>query len=389
MDIPSAYRAGYEKARSLDPELARTYIQHTVIDDPPADAAIAALASMEQADAGRFIQAGMESDQQVLAEAPREFRDFFDGIEAAPPWFDSKSVLAGCRAFNLHSDAFIQAFTVVTLRNAATPISKAFHATGRVLSEQADRRIRQNTRHLIEIMLPYALERHGDGWKLSVRIRLVHAQVRRLIRRDGEWDESVYGAPISAAHMGLSSANFSATLIREAMRLGAKLDGEMRHGIMQIWRYTSLLAGTPEVLLFEGDEAATARFSEVGRLCEPPPGEEAIAIANHLVQALPGLAGKGTPLARRAMEKRVYRVSRALLGHEIADQLHFPRLLTAGLLPVLRCLRASIRAIDAVSPGLAGKLRRDHFLFLLHVSTLLDMSYLLPDKLKAHETKPW
>ena len=76
--------------------------------------------------------------------------------------------------------------------------------TGRVTTGQGPRRIRQNTRHFIEIMLPGALDREGEGWKLSVRIRLVHAQVRRLLRAADGWDEAVYGTPISAAHLGLA-----------------------------------------------------------------------------------------------------------------------------------------------------------------------------------------
>ena len=86
--------------------------------------------------------------------------------------------------------------------------------------------------HFIEIMLSGGLGRDNDGWKLSVRIRLVHAQVRRLLRRYGEWDAAVFGTPLSAAHMGLSSANFSASMLQEAQRLGAKLDPEARVAFM-------------------------------------------------------------------------------------------------------------------------------------------------------------
>ena len=86
----------------------------------------------------------------------------------------------------------------------------------------------------------------------GARIRLVHAQVRRLLRRYGEWDAAVFGTPLSAAHMGLSSANFSASMLREAQRLGAKLDQEARVAFMQIWRYASWLVGTPDELLFKG-----------------------------------------------------------------------------------------------------------------------------------------
>ena len=122
----------------------------------------------------------------------------------------------------------------------------------------------------------------------GARIRLVHAQVRRLLRRYyGEWDAAVFGTPLSAAHMGLSSANFSASMLREAQRLGAKLDQEARVAFMQIWRYASWLVGTPDELLFKGDEDATIRFRDVAVACEPAPNHESAMIANRLVQALP------------------------------------------------------------------------------------------------------
>ena len=386
---PPPYRKGYERARAVNPELARAYIEHTMLDDPPADAAVAAVADRDQASLGHLIKAVMENEPHALAGAPPEFRDFFNQIEPAPSWFDPRMAHAGCRAFNMYSNVFMQAFFVVTVRNAATLISKAFYTTGRVLSPNAHRRIRQNTRHFIEIMLPYALDRNGDGWKLSVRIRLVHAQVRHLIRKGGQWDESIYGTPLSAAHMGLASANFSATLIREAMRLGADLDSEMRGSIMQIWRYSSWLSGTPDALLFEGDEHRTAEFRDIATLCEPSPGKESRAIAAHLVKALPDIAGKTSPRARRAMERHVFRVLRALLGRELADQLKLPRSHTWGLLRLLRVRRRFIRMLEAVAPTAVRKLRLNFFVFLLEASMLLDMSYLLPDKVRARDTNPW
>ena len=97
-------------------------------------------------------------------------QEFFEKLEDQPAWFDPDAVLPGRRAFHEYSDLFIPAFFVVTLQNAATLIAKAFYTTGRVRTEHGLRRIRQNTRHFIEIMLPGAMRRHGDGWKLSVRI---------------------------------------------------------------------------------------------------------------------------------------------------------------------------------------------------------------------------
>ncbi len=380
---------GYERARSLDPGLAAKYVEHTVVGDPEADAVIEALAPFDQREVHRFINAGMERDSSVLAGAPRQMRDFFDRIEAAPEWFDPGSVYDGCRAFHRYSDLFIPAFFVVTLQNAATLISKAFYMTGRVRTAHGLRRIRQNTRHFIEIMLPGALDRQGEGWKLSVRIRLIHAQVRHLLRDSGDWDESHYGAPISAAHLALSSANFSATMLRQADRLGGRLNADERASFMQIWRYASWLIGSPEELLFEGDEGRTNELHRVGTSCEPPPSDESATIANALVGAVPVMAGVTDPAARRNMASHVYRVSRALLGNEVADQLEFPKQQTVGLLRWLRLKRRAYGAFHRLAPSVAGKWRGKNFVFLLDASLLDDLSYRLPDHLRAESASPW
>ena len=389
MNIPSAYRSGYEKARALNPELAAKYIEQTAVGDPDADEVIGALASFDQQEVHRFIQAGMEQDSKALADAPLVLREFFERIETPPPWFDPDSAHAGCRAFHEYSDLFIPAFFVVTLQNAATLISKAFYMTGRVTTRHGLRRIRQNTRHFIEIMLPGALDRHGEGWKLSVRIRLVHAQVRRLLRTSGNWDEAEFGVPLSAAHMALSSANFSATMLYQAQRLGARPDAESRASFMQIWRYASWLVGSPEPLLFEGDEARTTELYHVATACEPPPDDESAVIANALVNAVPEVAGVVDPAEQRKMALHVFRVSRALLGHEVADRLRFPRQQTAGLLAWMRWQRGLWRVAHRLAPRMARHWRGSNFAFLLDASMIPDLSYRLPDRLEAEKASPW
>ena len=391
MDIPSVYQAGYEKARALNPQLAATYVRHTMIDAPVADAAIDALAACGQKDVHQFIHAGMEQDVRALAAAPQPLRDFFDSIDTPPPWFDPASVDAGCRAFHQYSDLFIPAFIVVTLQNFTSLMSKVFYMTGRVTTPHGLRRIRQNTRHLVEIMLPGALERQGEGWKLSVRIRLVHARVRWLLRASGNWDEAVYGVPLSAAHMGLAAANFSATMLHQAERLGARLDAEARASFMQTWRYASWLAGTPEALLFEGDEAKTSELSRVATVCEPFPAEEAAVVSNAVINALPHIANLTDPAAQKAMIDHGYRVSRALLGKEMSDRLQLPRQQVAGLLTWMHWKRRLYGFFSRLAPQLARKWQANHFVLLLDASTIGDFSYSyrLPDHLEATKASPW
>ena len=387
--IPAIYLPGYEQAHKADPALAEKYIEQTTVDDPPADAVIEALAAYDPGDANRFIKAGMEQDGTVLAEAPKELREFFDSLERKPEWFDPKALYPGYRAFHAHSDLFIPAFFLVTLRNAATLIAKSFYASGRVLGGFGMRRVRQNTRHFIEIMLPDALDRHGDGWKLSVRIRLVHARLRRLIREESDWDETVYGAPMSSAHIALASANFSATMLSHAELLGAKLNEATRNGFMQAWRFASYLIGAPEHLLFEGDYEKTLEFARIATMCEPPPNEESAAIAKALLEALPLIAGKTSLEEQQAMLKHVTRVSRAVLGDKLSDTLSLPKASTRGVLQSVKWARRTQGLTRRIAPGFGKKWQGNNFVFLLEASMLEDLRYQLPDHLDTEKATPW
>lgn len=389
LDIPRIYLKGYKKASALNPELAAEYMRPTVIDDPLADAAIESLANLRTSEINRLIRAGMDRKPGAMAQAPRQLREFFEQVEMTPPWWDPAESRQGCRAFHDYSDLFIPSFFVATVQNAATLIAKAFYATGRVNSRFGPRRIRQNTRHFIEIMLPGALDRSGEGWRLSVRIRLVHAQIRWLIRTEGNWNEERYGVPLSSAHMAMASANFSASCLGFARKMGARLDREACASFMQIWRYASWLIGTPEVLLFAGDEAKTNELYRIARICEPSPSHESVAIAKALFEALPSIAGQSAPRDVRKMVSNAHRIARALLGHGLSDGLGIPRLHTAGLLTLLRSRRRVQRIVHGVAPSVADAWRGASLTFLLDAAVLDDLSYRIPDRLRNEEATPW
>ncbi len=101
----------------------------------------------------------------------------------------------------------------------STLISKSFVQTGRIF-DNGVWRLKQNNRHQMEIFWPGGLDRQGDGWKLSVRIRFVHAQVRRLLAQTTEWEHEAWGVPLSAAHMGYAVACFAARTIEHSEALG-------------------------------------------------------------------------------------------------------------------------------------------------------------------------
>ena len=388
LNPPSAYVDGYAKACAVDREAADNYIAHTRIGDPVMDEVVEEMASLPPEQIHELIRAGMEEDRDGLRNAPRSLRDFFiDAPQPDPDWLDRDAFGPGIRAFQKNSVLVLSAFvTGVLIDGFSTLISKSFVETGRIF-DNGVWRLKQNNRHQMEIFLPGGLERYGEGWKLSVRIRFVHAQVRRLLGQTAEWDHDVCGVPISAAHLGYAVACFAARTVKHSESLGARYTTEERAGFHDVWRYAGYLMGIPETILF-ADESHALHMYRIGSLCEPPPTEDAIIMTNALINSAPLVANITDPDERRQLVRNViYPISRALVGNKLADQLNFPR--KGGMPFPLLAYR-----IDQHLQQLKAWYRKErvrNFSTLLEASAYDDagVSYRLPDHPHDERSSKW
>lgn len=390
-EIASDYIQGYEKARAVNPQLADNYIAHTTIGDPEADALVAELAPLGQQQASRLINAAMTmKDMSVLLDAPPIVMEFFEKAARPPEWVDLKAFDAGIRMFHRNSRLILGAFVGgVLVEGFATNIGRSFNVTGR-LRDRGVRRLRQNNRHMIEIFMPHGLAIDGDGWRLSVRVRLVHAQIRRLLRTSDEWDSDAWGEPLSAAHMGFSAAAFSARLLQHLSNLGGTFTEEERDSFMDVWRYTAHLMGVPKEMLFQ-DYADALEIHRIGNMCEPDPSWESIIMSNALINSAPLVIGIEEPAARRHLTKYVYRISRALIGNKLADELGYPRSSTIGVLQWFKMQSRYNRFMARRFPNLSRVSSFTNFTSLLEASAFDEagIGYRLPDQLYSEKSSEW
>ena len=385
--IPGAYAEGYATARGVDPALADAYMRHTGIGDPDLDPVIEDVAELAGDRLQRGIRAGIEQDAEALRQAPRSLRYFFDDKVGPPPWLDFEAHAPAVRAFNVNAANVLVAFVCgVLIEGFSTLISKSFATTGRVLNpESARRRLMQNNRHLMEVFFPGGMERDGDGWKLSMRLRFVHARVRHLLANSGTWDAGHYGMPISAAHMGLATTVFSMRLLHHAALVGAVFNEDEEASVMQVWRYAGTVMGVPEGILFV-DRDHARRLFEIAHLCEPEPDSDAASMANALIGAIPLTAGIEGERKQRKVMRLAYRLSRSLIGNHLADQLAFPKMNTVGSLAAFRARQRLQRFVQG-----RQKVRLNNFSQLLDISVYdrPDDRYRMPDHYLSARSNPW
>ena len=392
MNIPIDYVSGYQKARSIDPEYADKYIVHTLVGDPEADAVVAYLFALPQRESVPLIRSAIENpDGNELIRQHPPVHDFVQSLSVATPdWLDLEAFHPAYRMFHRNTRLVLAGMLGgVLVEGFSTNISKSFYITGR-LRDSGVRRLRQNNRHMVEIFLPGGLERYGEGWKLSVRVRLIHARVRYLLENSDDWDEAAWGAPVSAAHLGFAIAAFSARLLKHMRALGASFDDEEAASFMQVWRYCGHLMGIPDTILFE-DEADALRMFEIGGICEPPIEFESILMANALIRAAALVAGVEDRADAQKLTGYVYKVSRAIIGNDLADEFNYPPAKTFGVLPWFRLQSRYGRLIRKVWPKHATHSNFANFTDLFSASQYDEegISYGLPDHLYSEESRPY
>ena len=381
---PSAYAEGYAKARDHDRAAADNYIRHTTIGDPALDPVMEELSSLSPAVLHHFIWAGIEQQDEVLRKAPQALRDFFASLDEPPPWLDYNEFRPGIRAFHANVDLMLVAFvTGVLVEGFSTLIAKSFNMTGRVSSTK--RRLQQNNRQIMDIFFPGGLRRENDGWKLSARIRFVHARVRSLLARSDEWNHEAWGTPISAAHLGFAISTFSHRLLEYAQQVGARLDLRERASVLGVWRYTGYVMGIPETILYTSG-AEAERIYRIAYLCEPPPDADSATVANALIQSIPNIANITDPAEREGVTNLAYRLSRALIGNQLADRFGYPKTPVVGTLFLYRMKQRMSRALKGGS-----MVRSGNFTQLLQISAYDDygLTYELPDHEKHSMSSPW
>ena len=389
---PSAYLDGYARARDVDGDAADNYIRHTMIGDPELDPVFEELADLPPGDLHRFIRAGVERDDETtLLRSPKVLREFLDKAAEVPDWVDFEAFKPGQRAFFQNLSNMFLAYAIGSaVEGFSTLVSKSFSITGRVtgLGPGAERRLRQNNRHMVETYFPGGLKRDGDGWKVSMRIRFVHARMRRLLAESEAWDHAAWGTPLSAAHIGgIALYTFSVRQFEHAVSMGSAFSPEERESIVRIWRYGGHVLGVPDSILFTSETEARRTY-EIGHLCEPPPDDDAIGVANAVFKAIPEMAGVKTEAERKSLQLNAYRLSRALIGNRLADLYGYPDTIRFGRLLIL-FFRMKARMRNLLT---RSGLQQEQALTQIFETTQYDkegISYRMPDHVRATRQSPW
>ncbi len=351
MQFPSRYVKLDEARRRFGDRVDR-FGRFLLEGDPLADAAVDALSEFTRATREAMVDRALAEGCDRVTDAPDALRALFAQVERVPFWVDFERADRGGRAFleaGLLGGITLGAYSLVA--GYCSPAgNKPLMFSGR-LADDVLRRLAETSRFVEVVSAAGGMRPGREGFRACVKVRLMHAAVRRGLQRSPRWKTDDWGVPINQADSAGTLLLFSYIVVDGLERLGHVMSDREVEDFLHLWRYAGYVLGVdPELLCATRAEAAL--LWELLSSTQAPPDDDARALARALIES-GRIAARSSDEAATA-EKRIpfaYALSRYLIGDEYADHLGFPRSPWSMAFPVFRALNAGPGArLRALAP---------------------------------------
>jgi hypothetical protein len=218
------------------------------------------------------------------------------------------------------------------------------------LKEQAMRRLNETARFVQAVCQPGGMRPFADGWQITLKVRLIHAQVRRMILRTATWDAGAYGAPVNQHDMAGTTLLFSVAIMDGLRKLGVRIEAEEAERYIHLWRWVGHVIGVDRDLLPVSEQDGM-RLADLIAATMGPPDQDSRDLTKALFDA--AWDGAVTRKQRREAARKVLfgtTLCRELIGDEMADALCVPRNKVRFAIPMVRRLVSSVESFTRAMP---------------------------------------
>ena len=320
--------------------------------DVPADLAIEALEPLPRTEQDALVGRVLREGVDAVPDAPEALRALVDSVSRVPFWVDEARLVRASEAFlcsGLLGGLVLGASSLVG--GYCSPAgNKPLVFSGR-LEANAGRRLAETSKFVQAVSMPGGMGRHAEGFATTVRVRLMHASVRRKLRGSDLWREQQWGVPINQADMAATVLLFSMVLHDGLAKLGWEPTESEREDLLHLWRYVGFVMGVCDDLRCATLVEARALWDLVTTTQEPP-DEDSRALAKALMDST--TRGAHTEAERRSAERArdvAYALSRHLVGDALADALGYPKTSTLLAVKVFQQVNRRVRWLWRAVPG--------------------------------------
>lgn len=348
--------------REHDPVLVDRILEGGWHGDPAADALVARFRAMPGGSGWAMLDRALAFGIDDVKGAPPELRRLLKPVLDPPAWVDFDLADAGAVAYWRTGALNLQlALTSGALAYGyqSSRLVRPLAATGR-LEKMAKRRLGETSRWVLAATQPGGMRIGAEGFRESVRLRLVHALVRDHLLRSPDWDIEEFGVPISASDsMVTATGGFFLVPLAGLEDLGVRFSAADKEAITHLWRWIGYVLGVPEDML-PVNHADAKEMVATALALDSGPNEDSPRLMNALLyhgSSLPDTLPPGlSNIARHGMALWFGGFARRWMGDDMADRLAVPRTPLSRVAPLLRPANMLRNAV--LSTGLLGSEER-------------------------------
>lgn len=338
-----------DAARAVHGDRVDRFGQQLWQSDEAADRVIECMSTLPRGLGWRLFERGLRGEP--IPEAPEVMQQLIDEAAYVPAWVDWEVCDRGgamlMRAGPL-GGAVLGSRSLV-LGYAAPGGNKPLVFSGR-LKEQAASRLNETARFVQAVCRPGGMRPFAEGWQITLKVRLIHAQVRKMIFASGRWDERAWGIPANQHDLAGTTLLFSASIIDGLRQFGARIDSEEAESYIHLWRWVGRTIGVHADVL-PASELEAMRLASLIEMTMGEPDQDSRDLTRALFES--AFQGCRTRAQFKEAERKVMfgrAVCRELIGDELADKLEVPRTPIRHAMPVIKRFIAGMERVARAVP---------------------------------------
>ncbi|MDV6309435.1 oxygenase MpaB family protein [Gordonia amicalis] len=332
---------------------------HLWVGDPEMDAVVQMFRRLPPRTGRDMFERALSNGLETIENPPEELVALFEHIDNPPAWITKERVDRGAIVANSVSPAgkasLIFLNTLATVQGGS--VGDAVGTMGRMQRDMIDRSL-ESAEFWLHLPAPGALDRFGTAFKNAVRVCLMHAQARVMLRK--KWGEEwvvEHGVPISNAEMSGGITSFGVANLMYDINYGRRYDHRDLEDLNIFWSYIGHIMGIREAMIPRNFSEAV-ELLDCGYAVMEPPSEFSEALNDVSEMMLTTLLDKVTvPLVdaqvKSALQQTLYGlyffIGGTFLGRRITGTPEPSRI--GRIAPKLITAQARLANLDRRIPG--------------------------------------
>jgi hypothetical protein len=233
--------------RKPTPDQWRRLGERLNVGDQPMDQLVDWMSSSGMKSLRPLFDRALADGIEEVPEAPEPLRRFFIEVQAAPDWVDADMLSVGQRALRRGgADGMYVARDVALLGGYQfSGFNQTLLRTG-ALEKGSNQRFAETMQWAMDVISVGGLQPRGIGYRSTVRVRFVHAMVRRHVAALPDWRADRWGVPVNQTDMAATLVGALIAPVVGGMAMGIVMSPRELACIAHLARYVGWLIGVQD-----------------------------------------------------------------------------------------------------------------------------------------------